>query len=360
MKRWGERPDKKFISTTDVAAIPFIEILATQLGQANRVAFQEKVAELLANYSNSGETPGTMFYFDRLAQLVEDDKRRENFRVDYLQLKDEFGVKGEPSPYYALLQADGDNMGRTIDALEKQEDHSTLSQALSQFALQAKDIIKNHQGVPVYVGGDDVLAYLPLHTALACIAALNAKFKELVGDHFSFTENGETKQPSLSAGLAIAHHLNPLSDTLEQARRVEKAAKQIDGKNALVISMSKRSGSERTAKGKLKALVARMTELVTLTQANAISHGAAYELEDLHKRMQNSKLPAGAFEKEALRILKRKRESGSGKPVDAGEMATLVEQFRNQKGDLELDELATALTLALEFAKVQPKKEQQP
>lgn len=354
LKRWGKRQDSQFISTTDVAVIPFVETLDAHIGQVRRDEFQGRVRELLKHYTESDETSGTMFYIDRLVQLIGDDKHPENFRAEYANLRDEYEIKGEPSPYYALLLADGDNMGKMIDALTQQSQHSALSQALSAFAPEAKNIINKYKGVPVYVGGDDVLAYLPLHTALECIQVLDKVFSNALKE---FHYEGD-KSPTLSVGLAIAHHLNPLSDALEQARNAEKEAKKIAGKNGLVISMSKRSGSERIAKGKLGQLVERMNELVTLTQANAISHGAAYELENLHKRMQNSELPAEALEKETLRILKRKRESGSEKPVDEGKMTRLVEQFKNEDGNLQLNKLAVELMLALEFANVQPKKEQ--
>lgn len=361
MKRWGERPNAKFISTTDVAAIPFIEALDARIGQARRMEFQEQVKTLLKTYTESDETGGTMFYVDRLAQLVDDDKGPENFRVAYANLCGEYEIKGEPSPYYALLAADGDNMGKTIDALTEQKQHSDLSEALSVFAPEAKRIIREKGGVPVYVGGDDVLAYFPLHTALECIPLLDKAF---TGALKKFSYEGD-KSPTLSVGLAIAHHLTPLSDALDQARSAEKDAKKIDGKNGLLISMSKRSGSERKAKGRLGELVGRINELVTLIQAKAISHGAAYELEDLHKRLavQNTKdeekqLLQQMLKTEATRIINRKRESG-------GERESSEEtrkQIKTLLDSVELTELASELILAAEIAAVipNPQKEQTP
>lgn len=358
LKRFGKRAKGVvFESTTDIAVKPFRQAI----GDSVYHALLSDLKALRKEFGGRKETDGTHFYEDRMVQLLKDKTRAPEFRKKFNERFKKHGVDSRPSPYYALLLADGDNMGRTIDALTQQSQHSDLSKALSDFAPEAKEIILAVGGVPMYVGGDDVLAYLPAHTALACIVALNDKFNELVGNGcFEFEENGKKKRPSLSVGLAIAHHLTPLSDALEQARSAEKEAKKIDGKNALLISMSKRGGSERKAKGKLDKLVERMMKLIELTQEKAISHGAAYELEDLQKRMQNSELPAEALEKEALRILKRKRESGSEKPVDEEKMTELVEQFRNQKGELELNELASELILAAEIANVMPKKEQQP
>lgn len=353
LKRFGKRAkDVAFESTTDIAAKPFRQAI----GESVYEALLSDLKALREEFGGCKETDGTHFYEDRMAQLLKNKKRALEFRKQFNDLFKKHDVHLRPSPYYALLLADGDNMGKTIDKLKEKDDHSRLSKALSAFAPQAKDIIKNHQGVPVYVGGDDVLAYLPVHIALDCIRELDQAFADaLRGFHYE----GD-KSPTLSVGLAIAHHLTPLSDALEQARRAEKDAKKIDGKNALLISMSKRGGSEREAKGKLGELVERMSELVELMQKDALSHGAAYELEDLRKRMQNSELPAEALEKETLRILKRKRESGSENPVDEKKITKLVERFRNKKGDLELNEFASELILAAEIANVMPKKEQQP
>ena len=54
---------------------------------------------------------------------------------------------------------------------------------------------------------------------------------------------------TLSIGIAIYHHLEPLNDALELARNAEKIAKKVDGKNALAITLSKRGSGDRTITG---------------------------------------------------------------------------------------------------------------
>lgn len=82
------------------------------------------------------------------------------------------GKSIKPTPYYALLLADGDGMGKAIDNQTSPKEHRQLSQQLAMFAQSAKAIIETtHKGSLVYAGGDDVLAFVPLHTVLAC--ALN-------------------------------------------------------------------------------------------------------------------------------------------------------------------------------------------
>ena len=47
-----------------------------------------------------------------------------------------------------ILFIDARNMGKMIDNQKRQEQHSVLSQTLSQFANRATIIIENYQGVP--------------------------------------------------------------------------------------------------------------------------------------------------------------------------------------------------------------------
>jgi CRISPR-associated protein Cmr2 len=345
LKRWGKRPhNERFLSTTDVAAKPFEIYLGEQCE-----SLRQAIEVLFLPIAERSETPGTLFYVDRLVQLIDDERKAANFREAFIKLLHEREVDRQPLPYYALLQADGDNMGKMIDNQKEQQQHGDLSKALSTFATRAKEIIKQHDGVPVYVGGDDMLAYLPLHTALDCVKELNKAFSQAMRN---FAEDG--RHPTLSVGLAIAHHLAPLSDVLDQVRSAEKKAKQVNGKNGLVISLRKRGSTERAIKGKLADLAGRMEQLIDLTLQKAISHGAAYELEELQRQMENSGLPE-ALEKETLRILKRKRESGGTKTVDEEKVLNVFKSWlpglKDEKGTLRLDELAGEMVVAAELAK---------
>jgi CRISPR-associated protein Cmr2 len=345
LKRWGKRPDdEKFLSTTDIAAKPF-EIHLGERCEPLRQAI-EALFRLIAERS---ETPGTLFYVDRLVQLIDDEQKAEKFREEFANLFKDDGVERQPSPYYALLQADGDNMGKTIDEQKEQERHRNLSQALSKFAAQAKDIIRGSQGVPIYVGGDDMLAYLPLHTALVCIKALDKAFKQAMSD---FHYDGD-KSLTLSVGLAIAHHLTPLSDVLTQARAAEKKAKQVKDKNGLVISLNKRGSAERGIRGKLAELTDRMEQLIGFTQQKAISHGAAYDLEDLQRRLDILEIEVetrnAILRKEAIRIIGRKRESGGDEKVDKETQERFEAWLKDET--LTLYELAGEMIIAAELAK---------
>jgi CRISPR-associated protein Cmr2 len=163
----------------------------------------------------------------------------------------------EPYPYVACLVADGDGMGAAIDALESGQAHRAFSRELAKFARKARAIVEGeaHLGSLVYSGGDDVLAFLPVTTALACADALRQKFAEIMKPALSKPDgslkDSVTKLPTLSVGIGIGHIMESMGDLLELGRRAEKLAKgghlKRGGKdrNALAIILDKRSGGTR-------------------------------------------------------------------------------------------------------------------
>lgn len=132
-------------------------------------------------------------------------------------------------PYFALLVADGDRMGAAISEIKNMKGHQDFSATLSEFAGKARDIVRKFHGVCVYTGGDDVLAFLPLDTCLACARDLHEAFGELLKDFTSSEnrkKNQEKRSPTLSVGLSIGHAMEDLEDLLEFGRGAERVAKK--------------------------------------------------------------------------------------------------------------------------------------
>jgi CRISPR-associated protein Cmr2 len=165
-----------------------------------------------------------------------------------------FELMAEPHPYVACLVADGDGMGAAIDALGTAEEHRAFSAELAKFARAAREIVEceAHVGSLVYSGGDDVLAFLPVATALACADELRKRFADIVGPALSKPggrlKDGVKRLPTLSVGIGIGHVMESMATLLELGRRAEKVAKgghlKREGKdrNALAIVLDKRSG----------------------------------------------------------------------------------------------------------------------
>ncbi|NJL54905.1 type III-B CRISPR-associated protein Cas10/Cmr2 [bacterium] len=353
LKRHGNAGDSaRFFSTSHVASLPFLVGLEQRLQKLNDDKQQDTIKQaqdvreswhtyinelkrlqldietvrvpnskqhsLLENYD------GSMLFEERLHEHTEDrdilTTAKKHLRA-FLKQAAELGIT-QPSPYYALLQADGDSMGEVIDALAHEangmERHRNLSLALDNFAEQARGIVKDHEGMPIYIGGDDVLALVPLHRVLECADALAQAFHDTLKD---FNYKG-AHTPTLSVGVAVVHHLSSLTDSLDTVRAAEQAAKDaekatknVPGKHGLSITISRRSGGDYHATGKRTELVPRLKRFSDMVHNQMLPSGAAYELRDLALRL---KLPSNGStlerslllnlqQKEAERIINRKR-----------------------------------------------------
>ena len=174
-------------------------------------------------------------------------------------------------------------MGDVIDAqaIHGEKRHEQFSHALSRFAEQVRRIISKHRGALVYAGGDDVLAFLPLQTVLSCAQELATEFHRALKD---FSDN-DGHSPTLSMGIAIVHHLDSLREARRLAHRAEQQSKQVDGKNALSIIVSKRGGEDYNIAGKWGNIDLRLSQLIDYYRAASIPVGMAYELRDLNLRL---------------------------------------------------------------------------
>jgi len=345
LKRLGKRgavQERKFKSTSHMAAAPFRAFVHRTKGPGTADNLIDEIKTLLRDEKIpvSGEDD-SLLYESRLRDVVGDDAKLTSLRGKLADIRKKYAGQAQPGSYYVLLAADGDHMGAAIDAQTKVADHRSLSHALSRFAADAETIVAKHQGVPVYSGGDDVLAYLPVHTALDCAHELAKAFK---GDMMRFSPPGGAA-PTLSVGLVVAHHLEPLADALELARDAERTAKNA-GRDALAVILSKRSGADREVVGQWELFLPRLEKMIEFMRNGAISKGAAYELLELDRVLGGPKgLPPEALAGETQRILERKRESGGARQADR----EAVRCIRDWLQQVRLDELARELIVAAFF-----------
>ena len=172
-------------------------------------------------------------------------------------LRDLYEATGRrPATYYAIMVFDGDDMGRQVsaclDSENPEEAHRAFSHTLTKFSHHVEPIVRSHMGRVVYNGGDDVLALLPLSTALKAGQQLARQFEADVGG-------------TASAGIAIVHHTYPLGAALEKARTAESIAKhQVAGKAAVCVTVVKRSGEASQMRSKWDDMRTVLPELITL------------------------------------------------------------------------------------------------
>lgn len=385
LKRCGERGggQDRFFSTSHVAALPLLTRLRTLPAPGSIPAgttphdlvkhyiqhlrddagVEASVLESVPGKPNGAfqRYDGHLLFEERLSEYISNPEQYQA-AVNQLRTLLHALFNGQrPSPYYGLLLADGDFMGSLIESQKTIDRHRKLSQALEQFATDVRQDVENHDGSLVYAGGDDVLAFVPLHTILPCARILAEKFfKALKGFHHAEAEN---PAPTLSVGIAIVHHLEPLTDALALVRQAEQMAKARPTKNALAVILSKRSGVDRVLVGSwneqsvLGALDQRLQSLAQFHTKGAIPDGLGYELAQLHQQLytpdatQAEQLVA-PLRLEAIRILKHKRTQNREK-LDAtisGKLETLLQTATMHEdpasGRLTLAQIAAELTVA--------------
>lgn len=360
MHRDSKEELETFPSTSHMAALPFLHRLAS-LDREKVEKWKTKYIDELKNidlspgkhralaldllpksyvwdndYFSLGRYDGSLLYPERFPEMVGDSKvyraARDKFEEAIKTLETFCKDNGVyPNPYYVLLTADGDSMGKVIDHQARANDgmaqHKALSRALAGFAMGVAGIVQEYDGVCVYSGGDDALALLPIHTAVACATELATAFYKALE---TFTDE-DRKTPTLSVGLAVVHHLHPLGDALEIARKAEQRAKKGD-KNALAITVQKRGGPPCEVGGRWNCFNLRLQRQIEMCKSGIIPSGMAYELREISLRLEaewevppdawklkddkkdGSKLSEPHVQYAALRIFQRKlSEAARGK-----------------------------------------------
>lgn len=275
---------------------------------------------------------GTVIYKDRHADLIEELQLDDRDLDDVATALKALG--GEPNPYLAVLVADGDSMGEAISRLESVERHRKFSQKLSEFAVNARSIVCKHNGVLIYAGGDDVLAFLPVHTCLACARQLHDEF----GTKLKEFVNSEGKPPTLSVGIAIGHFMENLEDLREYGQKAEKDAKSIEGKDALAVHLHKRGGAPiRVRRSWSASFDEHLSRYAEWIRQDALPGKLPYDLRNLVElykdwRLATPEQTSEAMRKDVVRVI-RDKQPRAGKQY-MKEIEGIVKEL-NTPADLE-------------------------
>jgi hypothetical protein len=145
--------------------------------------------------------------------------------------------------YLAVVVQDLDSMGLFLsgraDAASGQKigidpnDHGRVSQDLLLVAQRQSDVLKTEEllAVPVYAGGDDLLAFAPASTAIDAAQACHTEIPLTL--------------PTASTAVLFFHYHASIQQAMRQARsRLEQAKEAVRGKHALAVGYLRRSGVE--------------------------------------------------------------------------------------------------------------------
>jgi len=251
------------------------DLLKDAYGSQQRDGFPSTVEIAGANFP---ELKGVDFDFEE-TDPYHDLEQRLKGQKQHLEKKHK---------YFAIIQADGDNIGSVIESVGSDPNMAKeFSKTLFEFASTVPDIALKYGAKIIYCGGDDILAFAPLTyselTIFDFMEELNSKFKEAMGQLGAAFSS--TQSTSLSFGVAAVYYKHPLYEALSVSRQKLEEAKNTTSnsgtKNALVFELIRHSGqSYKTIfqfcapdiYGKFKEL------LIAETTSSAISHSLHHSL----------------------------------------------------------------------------------
>jgi CRISPR-associated protein Cmr2 len=161
--------------------------------------------------------------------------------------------------YIAIVQADGDNVGKLITELSetKSDALESFSKNLITYGIKAAELIHNYGGKPVYIGGDDLFFFAPVVSCdehekkktniFNLLKDLDKAFDE-IWQIWLEKHNIEKIIPHLSYGLSITYYKYPMNESIDLAKSLLKAAKEYPDvdepqKNSIAIQLMTHSGS---------------------------------------------------------------------------------------------------------------------
>lgn len=212
-------------------------------------------------------------YFSKLKRSEEQDD--EDKIIDALKnaFKEDFTFRHK---YFSIVQADGDNVGTLIKAIEAANGSIIeFSKAMYEFAKEASQMLADYGGFPVYIGGDDLLFFAPVanntindnfvyvssepttgnifgNNLFFLLSKLNVLFKaklEPITSKYKIKNEKTGKEESLPAvslsfGVMVGYYKQPMSEIQQIAHDLlfYKAKADSSQKNKICMTVQKHSG----------------------------------------------------------------------------------------------------------------------
>ena len=175
--------------------------------------------------------------FEKLKTGEQEDLNKDDFKQ---QNSLESDLK-DYHKYMAIVIADGDNLGKIANNVDEPQ---KFSEVLFEFGKSATRITEQFHGEPIYLGGDDLLTFMPtaffendsIVTVLDYIRTLSIKY--------SASLRNIEQTGTISFGVHLFYYKYPLSSSLEEARNLLYEAKCEPGKNSLVLQLTQHSGQQ--------------------------------------------------------------------------------------------------------------------
>ncbi len=244
-------------STSYVAAVPWLKAISGETHEDAREKYEGAVEQSLKR-GYKGETETRLFplpnggLFDFDGHLLHEDGicvwPEEDFTTpgDRKRIVKALGdlckntKTKPPSEFYALLKMDGDRIGALL-----RENADQVKKGLARFTEKVIDHFKpgnDALGVLIYAGGDDVLAMLPVDTAIDAAHDIRALYDEAFAEAAG-ESGGKALPATMSAAIVFAHFKVPLRQVMRVAEhQLDEVAKERNGRDSLALCALKPGG----------------------------------------------------------------------------------------------------------------------
>lgn len=258
---------ERWLSTPYIAAIPWLKnVCHSHLDDVR--TYLAKVKELCADNSWRREDPGTLTQHWNLPTGCEEvvrldgdllhetalvnrdtpigepgaeDQRKRAELLKALQVLQK-RVDSQPSSFYSVVLMDGDSMGKLLSEArgrDPQKGEKSATRALGKFAQTVPGIVGEHDGVTVYCGGDDVLALVPVDSALRCVQSLSRAYQTA----FSERSPDYSSKATISAAIVFCSFRAPFREVIGLAHHLlDDIAKERTGRDSLAVAVLKSGG----------------------------------------------------------------------------------------------------------------------
>lgn len=272
--------------------------------------------------------------------LFEEAKEKDD--VNSYQILSDSKVLKKHHKYYAIVRADGDNVGNVIKKLKSQSEYQEFSKKLFEFSTCAVEMIRHYEGLVVYAGGDDLLFFAPITNGNRNIFTLidelskefNKKFEE------------EQEKPTLSFGISIQYYKDPMSKALsDSGTMLFGKAKNYKNKNAIGLKLLKHSGQPiefavEKGKGENEGCYNKFKKMLEEHSETKTLKGIIYTFENQKAILENIKNNETKISNFFVNNFKKK-EHLDGKELN--EYMKTVQSFITECG--KNDELETGLKM---------------
>jgi len=152
--------------------------------------------------------------------------------------------------YMAIVVADGDDLGKLANNVD---DPQRFSKTLFEFGRNATKITQDYHGEPIYLGGDDLLTFMP--TAFIDNGSITTviEYIRALSKNYSLTLSEMGLKGTMSFGVHLFYYKAPLSTALNDARYLLYEAKKSTMKNAVVLQLTQHSSQQVKVKFNLSS-----------------------------------------------------------------------------------------------------------